>query len=162
MIGSRKRLVLSMATVKRRTCASEMSRWKGVGATLSIGSAVNRRVWPPSGSRYIASTAPPSARTASASAVSSAVVSVSARSVAPSSVGLSLTPRRLRGEPLGFLLRALVLIVVFVFARAERCQKSAEAFDQKGAETRGRLRRASRPLQAFRVDEVGRRYNNKG
>jgi len=42
MIGSRKRLVLSMATVSRRTWVSEMSRWKGVGATFSIGSAVKR------------------------------------------------------------------------------------------------------------------------
>src|SRR5678816_1747483 len=82
MIGSRKRFVLSIACVNRRTCASEMSRWNGVGTTLSTGSVA------------------------------------SASSVAPSSVGRSLTPLRRRGVPLGFFPRPFA----FAFSTmGERC-----------------------------------------
>ncbi len=41
MIGSRNRPSASSTPVSRLTCASERSRWKGVGSTLSIGRAAS-------------------------------------------------------------------------------------------------------------------------
>src|SRR5216684_2015045 len=99
MIGSRYRRVLSIARVSLSTCASETSRWNGVGSTFSTGSATKSRAWPPSGSRYAASTAPPSSSTCRASACSSAGGSARRNCPGPSSVGLSFTPLRARGRP---------------------------------------------------------------
>src|SRR5690606_6017187 len=62
--------------------------------TFSIGRLTNARWWPPSGSRYTPSTAPPSLFTRSSTGPSSAGTSLTASSVASSSVGVSLTPRR--------------------------------------------------------------------
>ena len=51
MIGSRKRPSAPSTPVSRLTCASERSRWNGVGSTVSIGSAARTCQCPPSGSR---------------------------------------------------------------------------------------------------------------
>ena len=60
MIGIEEAPVLSMTSASRLWCVSERSRWNGVGSTLSIGSTARISGFPPSGSRYAASTAPPS------------------------------------------------------------------------------------------------------
>ena len=49
--GSRKSPVLSITPASFLWCASERSRWNGVGSTLSIGSEANSTGFPPSGSR---------------------------------------------------------------------------------------------------------------
>src|SRR6185295_4571695 len=59
-----------------------------------MGKLTSTRLRPPSGSRYVASTAPPSLRTRSSSAASSGGGVGSPSSLAPSSVGWSATPRR--------------------------------------------------------------------
>src|SRR5262249_137840 len=66
MRGSRNRPTRSMAFASFLTCASLRSRWEGVGSTFAIGSAATTTGWPPSGSRYMPSTSPPSALMASA------------------------------------------------------------------------------------------------
>src|SRR5437870_858659 len=65
-----------MTSARRLWCASDKSRWKGVGCTRSMGSAASRSPWPPSGSRYAARTQPPTASTFSATDASSAVMSM--------------------------------------------------------------------------------------
>src|SRR5436190_2209211 len=66
MTGSRNRSGLSIAWARRCTCVSERSRWYGVGSTFSSGSAARICQFPPSGSRYPASTVPPSSAIVSA------------------------------------------------------------------------------------------------
>ena len=96
MIGSRKRLVLSIACVSLRTCASLTSRWNGVGATLSMRQRDEQQRVAAERLAYCASTRRRRRRTASASSAISGGGSASASSLASSSVGWSFTPRRLR------------------------------------------------------------------
>jgi hypothetical protein len=49
-IGSRKRPMVSITPISRFTCASEASRWYGVGSTRSTGSATSSSGVPPNGS----------------------------------------------------------------------------------------------------------------
>src|SRR5438105_11118168 len=65
--GSRKRPTFSMTVINLLTCASEGSRWYGVGSTRSIGSATSNTGVPPNGSLYDPSTAPPSVPTSDVS-----------------------------------------------------------------------------------------------
>src|SRR5438445_966987 len=66
MTGSKNRSSLSIAWARRCTCVSDRSRWYGVGSTFSSGSAARICQFPPSGSRYTASTVPPSSAIVSA------------------------------------------------------------------------------------------------
>ena len=68
--------MVSITPIKRLTWASEGSRWYGVGSTLSSGSATSSNGFPPNGSLYAASTAPPSASTRSVRRSSSAPCAV--------------------------------------------------------------------------------------
>ena len=66
-IGSRKMLIFSITVISFLTCASDASRWYGVGSTRSTGSATTSSGVPPNGSRYRPMIAPPSASTSAAS-----------------------------------------------------------------------------------------------
>jgi hypothetical protein len=56
-----------MAVASFSVCASERSRWNGVGSTLSMGSPASTCQLPPNGSLYVPSTEPPSSSIDSAS-----------------------------------------------------------------------------------------------
>ena len=57
--GSRNRPTLGITPASRSACALDSSRWYGVGLILSSGSAASTTQNPPNGSRYTATTLPP-------------------------------------------------------------------------------------------------------
>src|SRR5512144_1509393 len=79
-----------MTFVRRLTWASDRSRWKGVGATRSTGSAARTCQWPPSGSLKADRTDPPSLSISPRSCSTEAGLEVAATSAAVSPRDASL------------------------------------------------------------------------